>query len=114
MAYKISLKQLNGAIDHLNNIASTPTEPYSKGKDGKYKPNANCYHLDGAYGGWQLAQMSSKEGCTGISHPLNTGYISKRECFDSIHHFISGMLVAQEKANLEKAYALMQSEQASV
>jgi len=114
MAYRISLKQLNAAIDHLNNIAGTPTEPYTKGEDGKYKPNANCYHLDGAYGGWQLAQMSGKDGCTGSGHPLNTGYVSKRDCFHSIHHFISGMLVAQEKANLEKAYALMQTEQAAV
>ena len=94
MSYRISLKQLNAAIDHLNNIAGTPTKPYSKGKDGKYTPNANCYHLDGAYGGWQLAQMSGK----GSRHPLNTGYISKRECFDSIHHFIKGMLVEQEKS----------------
>ena len=94
MSYRISLKQLNAAIDYLNDVAGTPTEPYSKTKDGQYKPNAYCYHLAGAYGGWQLAQMSGK----GSRHPLNGGYVSKRECFDSVHHFIKGMLVAQEKS----------------
>ena len=97
MAYKISLKQLNAVIDRLNDIAGTPTENYSKGADGKYTPNANCYYLDGANGGWQLAQMSSTPGGTGVSNPLNTGYRSKREGFDSIHPFLSGMLVGQEK-----------------
>ena len=95
MSYRISLKQLNAVIDYLNDVAGTPTEPYSKTKDGQYKPNAYCYHLSSAYGGWQLAQMSGTDGCSGISHPLNAGFVSKRRCFDSIHHFIKGMLVGQ-------------------
>ena len=95
MSYRISLTQLKEAIDYLNDIAGTPTEPYSRTKDGQWKPNAYCYHLGSAYGGWQLAQMSGTDGCSGISHPLNAGFVSKRRCFDSIHHFIKGMLVGQ-------------------
>jgi len=85
-------KDLEAVISRLNEIAGTPTEAYSLTEDGCAEPNANCYHLDSAYGGWQLAQMSSTPGGTGVSNPLGGGYGTKRECYTRIQCFISGML----------------------
>ena len=96
MAYRTTKKELEAAVARLNEIAGTPLTAYSLGSDGKYHPNAGAYHLDGAYGGWQLAQLSKREGCTGAGHPLNSGFVSKRECLDGIHHFIKGILVGKE------------------
>jgi hypothetical protein len=88
---KTTQNDLESVISRLNDIAGTPTEAYSLTEDG-YKPNANCYHLESAYGGWQLAKMSSTPGGTGVSHPLAGGYGTKRECYTRIQCFISGML----------------------
>ena len=96
MAYRITRKDLDNVVDRLNAIASTPPEPYVKVGD-KFIPQANCYLIGGAYGGWRLEQMSSIEGCTGIRTPIPTGYVSKRECYDAIQAYISGILDQQER-----------------
>ena len=92
--HRITKSDLNNMVARLNHTAGTPTEPYTKGEDGNYHPNALCYHLDGAYGGWQLAQMCT-EG-SGTSHPIHMGYVSKKDCYYAIHTFIMGMEAGKE------------------
>ena len=97
MAYRITRKDLDNVVRRLNTIAGTPQEPYIKDEAGKFKPQANCYLIGGAYGGWHLEQMSSIEGCTGIRTPISMGYVSKRECYNAIQAYISGILDQQER-----------------
>ena len=91
MSNRISKKDLENVVSRINHIAGTPQEPYSM-VEGKYKPNAGCYHLSGAYGGYSLVQMSSRDGCSGVRNVLNTGYVPKRELYDAMQAYISGLI----------------------
>lgn len=92
---RITEKHLQAVVDRINRICGTPQAPYAKGEDGKFKPCANNYHLDHAYGGVMLAQMSSTEGCTGISCPLGSYHRPKRELYEQMQAFISGLEAAK-------------------
>jgi hypothetical protein len=98
MSQRINEKDLLIQIHALNDALGYPTESYSKGDDGKYHPNANVFCLDAAYGGYQLAQMSNKEGCTGQSNPLSTGFVSKRELHAALCAFKTGIYTMQRLA----------------
>ena len=91
MSNRITEKDLQNLVDQINDTFNIPRETYSKNSDGRYMPNANVYHIDHAYGGVMLAQMSSKEGCTGISTPLGTGPVPKRELYGQLRAFIAGI-----------------------
>lgn len=83
---RITMKDLESTVYRINHLTGMPCQPYIDGK-----PQAGCFHLSGAYGGWQLHRMSMTPGCTGVSTPLYTGYCSKRELYDAMHSFISGL-----------------------
>lgn len=94
---RITRKDLDNVVAHLNHIAGTPPEPYIKNeKTGKYEPQANCYLIGGAYGGWRLEQMSSTQGCTDTRVPIPMGYESKRVCYNAIRAYISVIIGQQE------------------
>jgi hypothetical protein len=96
MAQRITEKDLQAVVNRINRIAGTPPEPYAKNADGKgMHPCANSYHLSFAYGGVMLAQMSDKEGCTGISAPLGSYHRPKRELYDQMQAYISGLEAAK-------------------
>lgn len=81
---------LESLVARINSLTNSPTQPYSE-VNGKFSPNANCYHLDYAYGGVMLVRMSSTPGCTGISTPLGTGHISKRDLYERMTAFVRGL-----------------------
>ena len=54
---RITMSDLNGAILRLNQITCSPTQSYVKDSEGKYQPQAKCYHLDQSYGGYRLIRM---------------------------------------------------------
>jgi len=83
---RITLKDLQRTVDRINDLTGMPGQPYVNGK-----PQAGCFHLSGAYGGWQLHRMSLNDGCTGVTSPLYTGYCSKRELYEAMHSFIRGL-----------------------
>ena len=85
---RITIKQLEGLVDHLNTIAKTPKATYTK-VDGKFIGNIGNYHLDGAYGGYQLVQLVNESG--GVRNVLSTGFVSKRELYNAIRIFMAGM-----------------------
>lgn len=86
---RITEKQLQSLIDHLNKITNSPATPYAKDETGKYTAQVGNYHLDCAYGGYNLARMCSAGG--GISHPITSGYMTKRELYNLIHAYIRGI-----------------------
>lgn len=99
---RITIKDLEVGIDRLNRTAGTPDTPYTKTKDGKFKPNAGNYHLSGAYGGYQVTQMVESGGCC---CPIGGGHVSKRECYETLHAFIKGIEAVQHcKADMIANY----------
>jgi hypothetical protein len=77
---RTTMKQLEGAVERLNIETGNAITPYSM-VGGKYKPNGGNYHLDGAFGGWQLVRMSdTSSGISNIMPRRGT----KSDCWDCI------------------------------
>lgn len=91
---RITDKDLKAVVSRINTMCGTPSEPYAKIGD-KYVPQANCYHLSGAYGGVSLHQMSSTPSCTGVRDVFSCGHITKRELYDRMQAFIVGYQTAK-------------------
>ena len=88
---RITESQLQAVVDRLNRITGSPMAPYASGK-----AQIGNYHLSHAYGGVCLHRMHNEGG--GVSSPLSTGHITKRELYNLMHAYIAGLLAAQEVA----------------
>jgi hypothetical protein len=86
---RITEAHLQAKIDRLNRITGSPAEPYTDGK-----VNIGNYHLSHAYGGVCLHRMHNSGG--GVSSPLSTGHVSKRELAGLIDAFINGIESTKE------------------
>jgi hypothetical protein len=86
---RITEKHLQAKIDYLNKITGSPMQPYMDGK-----AQIGNYHLSHAYGGVCLHRMHNESG--GVSSPLSTGHITKRELLGLIHAYINGIELQQE------------------
>lgn len=85
---RITTKQLQNAIDELNEVSNQPLQPWVKTESG-YKASIGCYHLAGAYGGYQLHQMANEGG--GVHNVFYVGYVSKRELYNFICAMVQGV-----------------------
>ena len=85
---RITTQILEDRINYLNELTNNPKTPRTQ-KNGKVISNIGNYHLDGAYGGWELYQMHNTGG--GVDNPLRTGHIPKKELYNLINAFISGI-----------------------
>jgi hypothetical protein len=85
---RITEKNLLNLVEHLNRITDSPLESYAKDSKGKMKSNIGNYHLDWAYGGVCLRRMHNESG--GVSTPISSGYVSKRELYYLIHAYLNG------------------------
>jgi len=90
---RVTDKQLQAVVDRLNRLTGSPLEPYAKEGD-KYAAQVGNYHLSHAYGGVCLHRMHNESG--GVSSPLSTGHVSKRELLGLLHAYISGIESQQE------------------
>lgn len=86
---RITNAHLEGIINHLNRITGMPAKPYETVGD-KIEPQAGSYHLS-FDGGVALHRMSLTPGCTGVSTPLHSGHVTKRELYDQICAYIYGI-----------------------
>jgi len=86
---RVTEKQLQAVVDRLNRITGSPLEPYV----GREAQIGN-YHLSHAYGGVCLHRMYNEGG--GVTSPLSTGHIPKRELLGLLHAFINGIESQQE------------------
>lgn len=82
--YRITDKHLQARIDYLNRITGSPASPYV----GNVAQIGN-YHLSHAYGGVALHRMFNNSG--GVTEPLCTGHIPKRELMGLLSAFIAGI-----------------------
>lgn len=73
MANRISIAQLRSLVDDLNQI------------EGK-----KLYQLGEAYGGIRL-EKRLHESTTAINCPLSSGYGTKRELYEAMRAYISGI-----------------------
>ena len=81
---RITDKHLQAIVDRLNRITGMPAAPYIDGK-----AQMGNYHLSHAYGGVALHRMYNDAG--GITSPLSTGHITKRELANLMHAYIAGL-----------------------
>ncbi len=98
MSERITMAQLESWVEAINRASGTPQTAWTKKPNGQYVANIGNYHLDGAYGGWQLVQHMNEGG--GI-HVISTGgFVSKRELYNQLRAFHSGIgagLAAKKK-----------------
>jgi len=90
---RITEKHLQSLVDKLNQLMDKNLQPYDMSKT-ENRANIGTYVLSGAYGGWQLAQISNEHGAQ--SQPLGGGFETKRETYEKILAFIRGIETAQE------------------
>lgn len=90
MANRITTANLEAIVQRINKMTNSPDKPYAL-KDGKYIPQANCYHLSQAYGGYALHRMTSQEGGTGVNDILSRGHMPKRELAELMYAYIRGL-----------------------
>lgn len=88
---RITEKHLKAIVDRLNTITGSPMKPYIDGK-----AQIGNYHLSHAYGGVCLHRMHNESG--GVSSPLSTGHVSKRELAGLLYAFIAGINTSKEVA----------------
>jgi len=83
---RVTEKQLEAIVDRINRITGSPPAPYIDGK-----AQIGNYHLSHAYGGVCLHRMYNAGG--GVTSPLSTGHIPKRELAGLMYAFINGLEV---------------------
>ena len=89
MRNRITNKDLETVCNRINQITGMPEAPYSKDDQGRLVANVGNYHIDGAYSGVKLMQMVNESG--GVSDTLHCGYCTKRELYNQMQAFCSGL-----------------------
>ena len=83
---RVTKDMLENKVDELNRITNSPKEYFSD--DGKFTVNVGHFCISGAYGGYELQRVCTSGG--GVTAPLNTGHIPKKELYNLISAFIDG------------------------
>lgn len=90
---RITNRDLEDLVAIINRITNSPEVSWERHKltDGRLisKSNIGNYHLSYAYGGVSLHRMSNESG--GVSTPINSGHVSKRELYNLMQAYISGL-----------------------
>ena len=97
---RITMRDLEATVRRINTICGTPQQPYelvlaTDDKPSRYEPQARCYHLSGAYGGYSLQQMCDTG--SGVRSIIE-GYRPKRELYELMHAYIRGMESSRKAA----------------
>lgn len=88
MTNRTTQKDLEGLVNLLNRITSHSLTPYVQGKDKGLTAQVGAYLLDGAYGGWKLAQIVNEGGG---QRDITLGYQTKADCYRQIAAYIRGI-----------------------
>ncbi len=86
---RITIKDLENGLKRLNHMTGNPLTPWAKDGSGKFTAQIGNFHLSQAYGGCQVHQMLSDGG--GITCPITSGHVPRRECYETLHAFINGV-----------------------
>jgi hypothetical protein len=95
---RITSKNLESLVGHLNKYTGNPTEAYTMTESGKlgwgsnhFTANVGAYLISGASGGWALHQMGNDKG--GERDVLSSGHVPARELHNLIHAYLRGLEV---------------------
>ena len=86
---RITQKDLEYLADRVNQITESPAEYSTRDDKGTRTTNIGNYHLNYAYGGVKLVRTCTAGG--GINDISSGGYGTKRELYNWIHAFMSGL-----------------------
>ena len=87
---RITDKFLQAKVDYLNKITGSPAAPWIDGK-----AQIGNFHISHAYGGVCLHRMYNEGG--GVSSPLSTGHITKRELAGLLDAYLAGIEFARNE-----------------
>ena len=91
---RITLASLQCVVDQINKATGSPLHTWTESKTGMITANPGNYHLDGAYGGWQLQRICNSGG--GVDLPFQSGFVSKRDLLTLLQAFLAGVQHAKE------------------
>lgn len=89
---RINNKDLETMTSRINDITNNPKE-YSTRIDGKFRSNIGNYHIDSAYGGVSLHQVTNESG--GIRDVFSCGHTTKRDLYDRMQAYCNGLIDAK-------------------
>jgi hypothetical protein len=85
---RVTMQDLENLCLIINKTAGTSQSYCDKVGETPFKTNVGHYHIDSAYGGYRLDQTVNDAGGITVIIP---GYITKRELFEKMHVFLSGL-----------------------
>lgn len=92
---RVTLKMLQNRVVHLNKMLGRPVDYFSKNEDGfPCIINIGHFHIDCAYGGYQLAETCKSGGTIDV---FNHGHIPARELLELICAFEIGYRFSQDQ-----------------
>ena len=89
---------LEARIEYLNKLTNSPATPYTRTESGNLVANVGNFHLSHAFDGVCLHRMRNESG--GVTTPIVSFHITKRDLYDRINAYIDGIQFALE--NLQK------------
>ena len=95
MATRITISNLEAVVARINRLTGSPATPWRREGD-RSRANIGNYHLSQCYGGVCLHRMSNESG--GVTTPLGSGHVPKRELYYQLQAVVSGLEVAKEVA----------------
>ena len=95
MATRITIANLEAVVARINRLTGSPATPWRREGD-RHRANVGNYHLSQCYGGVCLHRMANEGG--GVTTPLVSGHVPKRELYYQLHAFVRGLEVAKEVA----------------
>ena len=94
MKQRITEADLRELCDKINTTTDSPLRPWGITTDYKSMANVGCYHISCAYGGVALHRIHNSGGA--VSSPLGGGHMPKRELYERLQAFLSGLNHAKE------------------
>lgn len=103
---RITQKDLEAVVARLNRLTGSPEKPYVRDEKGSLYDaqgkslSTGNYHLSYAYGGVSLHRVCSSGG---INDVFRCGHIPKRDLYEKMHSFISGIHDEKDRAGTPSA-----------
>lgn len=97
MSDRITNKNLEDLCRVVNNTMNGNVRPlYQRDQHGNTVANIGAFYVDGAYGGVALYRMVTEGG--GVTDISRRGHMTKRELYDFMQAFLTGVELAREEA----------------
>jgi len=90
MSKRTTIAEVVLAVRHLNSALGYNGSP---GVAIGSRPDAGCFFLQGAYGGWQLQRVHPAGGTVSVT----SGYRSKRELLALVEAIRCGVMLREER-----------------